>query len=86
MVLRTTMRISKARPYSRPVRHILLTLCLIALAWLGPLARDVLALDLKAQKTLVNKGVIGVLGDGARGNDFAMIADLAALLRSLCTF
>ncbi len=42
--------------------------------------RDANALDLKAQKKLVNEGVIGVLGDGARGTDFAMIADLAAML------
>lgn len=52
----------------------------MALAWLGLLAGDAQALDVKAQRTLVNKGVIGVLGDGARGTDFAMIADLAAIL------
>ncbi len=71
---------SKSALYRRSVQHTLLTLCLVALAWLGPSARDVLALDLKAQKALVNEGVIGVLGDGARGTDFAMIADLAAIL------
>lgn len=38
------------------------------------------ALDLDAQRSLVNQGVIGVLGDGARGTDFEMIADLAAIL------
>ena len=74
------MRISKTRNCFRAVQRALLVLGLAALAWFGPSASDVHALDLDAQKTLVNKGVIGVLGDGARGTDFAMIADLAATL------
>lgn len=55
-------------------------LCFTALAWFGPLAGDAEAFDPEAQRTLVNEGVIGVLGDGARGTDFAMIADLAVML------
>jgi len=55
-------------------------LCTMVLAWLAPMQNDVRALDLNAQRELVNKGVIGVLGDGARGTDFALIADLAAVL------
>lgn len=79
MVLRTTMRISKIRCCCRRVRRTLLLLSLATAVWFGSPARDALALDLKAQQVLVNKGVIGVLGDGARGTDFAMIADLAAI-------
>ncbi len=66
--------------YRRQVQSSLLLLCLALLAWLGSPAREGQAVDLKAQRTLVNEGVIGVLGDGARGTDFAMIADLAAIL------
>lgn len=52
---------------------------ILAFAWLNP-APNAAALDLEGQRALVNKEVIGVLGDGARGTDFAMIADLASLL------
>ncbi|MGI9417159.1 MAG: TAXI family TRAP transporter solute-binding subunit [Geminicoccaceae bacterium] len=53
---------------------------MITLFWSAPPGGDLLALDLEAQRKLVNKGVIGMLGDGARGTDFAMIADLATIL------
>lgn len=53
---------------------------LMAFVWLGSQAEEARALDLDAQRDLVNQGVIGVLGDGARGTDFEMIADLAAIL------
>ena len=74
------MRISRARHCLRPVRRVLLALILAALVWPAPSVREAKALDLEAQKVLVNKGIIGVLGDGARGTDIAMIADLAAML------
>ncbi|MEM7043153.1 MAG: TAXI family TRAP transporter solute-binding subunit [Pseudomonadota bacterium] len=48
--------------------------------WLCALSGDARAFDLDAQRALVNKGVIGVLGNGARGTDFALIADLAIAL------
>ncbi|MEZ5930451.1 MAG: TAXI family TRAP transporter solute-binding subunit [Alphaproteobacteria bacterium] len=55
-------------------------LWLAACFCLGTPPKDAVALDLEAQRALVNKEVIGVLGDGARGTDFAMIDDLTALL------
>ena len=64
----------------RPVRRLALILGMITLFWSAPPGGDGLALDLEAQRKLVNKGVIGMLGDGARGTDFAMIADLATIL------
>ncbi|MGI9503768.1 MAG: TAXI family TRAP transporter solute-binding subunit [Geminicoccaceae bacterium] len=57
-----------------------LMLWMATLAWFGPKPSEVGALDLEEQRTLVNKGIIGILGDGARGTDFALIADLAAVL------
>ncbi|MEM8948996.1 MAG: TAXI family TRAP transporter solute-binding subunit [Pseudomonadota bacterium] len=74
------MRISRVRHCLRAFRRLLLALILSICAWHDPLLREAKALDLEAQKILVNKGIIGVLGDGARGTDFAMIADLAAVL------
>jgi TRAP-type uncharacterized transport system substrate-binding protein len=49
-------------------------------AWLAVFHHQAKALDIKQQRELVNQGVLGVLGDGARGTDFAMIADLAIVL------
>ena len=86
MILETTMQFSRARPRSRknaPARTALQALSIVwikAFLWLSLSAGEAGALDLEAQRTLVNKGVIGVLGDGARGTDFALIADLATLL------
>lgn len=74
------MRFSMTCLLSRPVRRMAALLSVVALVGIGPLQSDVKALDLKAQGVLVNDGVVGILGDGARGTDFAMIADLAAVL------
>ena len=57
-----------------------LVLCLALVTWLGGLQSHAKALDVGQQRQLVNQGVLGVLGDGARGTDFAMIADLATVL------
>jgi hypothetical protein len=57
-----------------------LILGLVAIAWLWALHNQARALDIGQQRQLVNQGVLGVLGDGARGTDFAMIADLATVL------
>ncbi len=53
---------------------------MVTAGWLVAIQHQANALDIKQQRDLVNQGVLGVLGDGARGTDFAMIADLATVL------
>ena len=75
------MKQSRKSPFGRrPFCGAALALGSAVLAWLGPFSGEGRALDLTAQRTLVNQGVVGMLGDGARGTDFAMIADLATVL------
>lgn len=74
------MQSRQVSPRRRSLYRAVLALGIAVLAWFGPFSGEGRALDLKAQRTLVNKGVVGVLGDGVRGTDFAMIADLATVL------
>ncbi len=55
------------------------TLGVVAFTWLAGLGQAQ-EIDIAEQRNLVNKGVIGVLGDGARGADFELIAELAIVL------
>lgn len=56
------------------------SLCALALVGFAWFADQAAALDFKKQRVLVNKGVIGVLGDGARGTDFELLTELATAL------
>jgi TRAP-type uncharacterized transport system substrate-binding protein len=78
MVLRTTMRSANRSNFG--CRSLALVLFLTLAACLSGLQNKARALDIGQQRALVNQGVLGVLGDGARGTDFAMIADLANVL------
>lgn len=74
------MRSRSARSSIRSLLPAALVFLTAAVAWLLLPKNDANALDIKEQRVLVNKDVVGVLGDGARGTDFALIADLAAVL------
>ena len=74
-MLRRWIICSYAGSVFRPVS----TLWIAVLALLISPLNAAKGLDVGAQRALVNKGVIGVLGDGARGTDFAMIEDLAIM-------
>lgn len=52
----------------------------ILIGWLLSLSSPALAIDIDAQRKLVNKNVVGILCDGVRGTDIELIADLATVL------
>lgn len=71
-MLFSAMRIFRSAHWYR----VILMGCLLSLS------SPALAIDLDEQRKLVNKNVVGVLGDSVRGTDIELIADLATVLDS----
>ena len=48
--------------------------------WLWPCPNPALAIDIDAQRNIVNQGVLGILCDGVRGSQIELMGDLATVL------
>ena len=69
-----TMRMSEITSPIKRITFVIFLGCLLIIkgpAW---------ALDIDAQRNLVNQGVIGILTDGVRGSQIELMADLATVL------
>lgn len=53
---------------------------ILSVIWLWIVSSSALAVDVNAQRQVVNQGVIGILTDGVRGSQIELMGDLATLL------
>ncbi len=48
--------------------------------WLWACGQTAFAVDIDAQRKIINQGVLGILGDGVRGSQIELLGDLATVL------
>jgi len=51
-----------------------------AALWLWTYGHAALAVDIDAQRRIINQGVLGILGDGVRGSQIELLGDLATVI------
>lgn len=51
-----------------------------AAIWLLMIGHSALAVDIDAQRRIINQGVLGILSDGVRGSQIELVGDLATVL------